>query len=209
MQLFAASGYLVLYVNFRGSTSYGQEFCDLIGQHNMDAMFQDLMSGVDAVIKKGVVDEKNLFVTGESYGGYLTACIIGKTNRFIAAVASRPVIDWYSMALYSDIPIYGIRFFDDFPWRVPNKYLNRSPLSLIDNITSPTMIITAEQDYRCPPAESEQFYTAIKLNMVDAALVRVPNASHEITAKPSNLIAEVAAVLTWFEKYMIENELNE
>lgn len=202
IQLFAAAGYVVLYANPRGSTSYGEEFGNLIHHDYPNHDYEDLMSGVDEVIKKGYIDENNLFVTGGSGGGVLTAWIVGKTNRFKAAVVAKPVINWYSFVLYSDNPGFFYKYwFPDKPWEDPSSYLQRSPLTYVGNVKTPTMLLTGEDDYRTPIAESEQFYAALKLEQVETAMVRIPGSSHEIAAKPSNLIAKVASVLAWFEKY--------
>jgi len=209
MQLYAACGYVVLYVNPRGSTSYGQEFGNLIHQNYPGQDYDDLMSGVDAVIEKGYVDEKNLFVTGGSGGGILSAWIIGNTDRFNAAVVVKPITNWYSFVFYTDIVFWASRWFSDYPWKVPDEYMKRSPISLVDNVTTPTMILTGEQDFRTPIAESEQYYTALKLRKVEASLVRIPDASHSIASRPSNLIAKVSAILTWFDQYKVVTDMDE
>lgn len=202
IQAFAAAGYVVLYSNPRGSSGYGAEFGNLIHHDYPNHDYEDLMSGVDAVIEKGFVNEDNLFVTGGSGGGVLTAWIIGKTDRFSAAVVAKPVINWYSFVLYADNPAYFSKYwFPAKPWEDPEHYMKRSPISYVDNISTPTMLLTGEEDYRTPIAESEQFYSALKLEGVDAAMVRIPGASHGIASKPSNLVAKVAAILAWFEKY--------
>lgn len=202
LQIMAAKGYLVLYTNPRGSTSYGEEFGNLIHHNYPNNDYDDLMSGVDAVIKKGIVDEKNLFVTGGSGGGVLTAWIVGKTDRFTAAVVAKPVINWYSFVLYADNPGFFYKYwFPTKPWEDPTSYLERSPLSYVGNITTPTMLLTGEEDFRTPIAESEQFYAALKLEKVESAMVRIPGASHGIANRPSNLIAKLASILAWFEKY--------
>ena len=202
IQAFAAAGYVVLYTNPRGSTSYGQEFGNLIHHDYPNNDYHDLMSGVDAVIQKGYIDDKNLFVTGGSGGGVLTAWIVGKTNRFKAAVVAKPVINWYSFVLYADgTPFFYKYWFPNKPWEDPTSYLKRSPLSYVGNVTTPTMLLTGEEDYRTPIAESEQFYAALKLEGVETAMVRIPGASHGIANKPSNLIAKIASILAWFEKY--------
>lgn len=202
IQAFAAAGYVVLYANPRGSTSYGEEFGNLIHHNYPSNDYDDLMSGVDAVIAKGFVDEENLFVTGGSGGGTLTAWIVGKTDRFKAAVVAKPVINWYSFVLYADgTQFFSKYWFPNLPWEDPSTYLKRSPLSYVGNVTTPTMLLTGEEDYRTPIAESEQFYAALKLENVETAMVRIPGASHGIANKPSNLIAKVASILAWFEKY--------
>ncbi len=202
IQLYAAAGYVVLYVNPRGSTSYGEEFGNLIHHAYPGHDYDDLMSGVDAVLKQGFIDERNLFVTGGSGGGILTAWIVGKTGRFRAAVAAKPVINWYSFALTADAyPFFYKYWFPGFPWEHPKQYLARSPLSLAGNVTTPTMLMTGEEDHRTPISEAEQFYQALKLRKVDTALVRIPGASHHIVQRPSNMMNKVAHILKWFEMY--------
>ena len=202
VQLYAAAGYVVVYINPRGSTGYGQDFANLIHHAYPGHDFDDLMSAVDSVVDRGYIDEKNLFVTGGSGGGILTAWIVGKTNRFRAAVAAKPVINWYSFALTSDVyPFFNKYWFPGYPWEHAEHYLKRSPLSLVGNVKTPTMLLTGEADHRTPISESEQFYQALKLRKIDTALVRVPGASHAIAKRPSLLIAKVAHILKWFEMY--------
>ena len=202
IQLYAAAGYVVVYTNPRGSTSYGEEFGNLIHHNYPGQDFDDLMSAVDAVIARGYVDEDNLFVTGGSGGGVLTAWIVGHTDRFRAAVVAKPVINWYSFVLTADAYNFFYKYwFPGFPWDHAEHYLKRSPLHYAGNVTTPTMLLTGEVDYRTPMSESEQFYQALKLRKVDTALVRIPQASHGIAARPSYLMAKVAHVLKWFEKH--------
>ncbi len=207
VQLFAAAGYVVLYINPRGSSSYGEEFGNLIHHSYPGQDYDDLMSGVEAAIARGNVDEDNLFVTGGSGGGVLTAWIVGKTDRFCAAVSAKPVINWYSWVLNADIPITYKYWFPGFPWDETEHYMKRSPISLAGNVTTPTMVLTGEADHRTPISESEQFYMALKLRKVDTALVRVPDASHGIVDRPSNLMAKVAYILKWFESYRTKGEV--
>ncbi|NND58969.1 MAG: S9 family peptidase [Gammaproteobacteria bacterium] len=202
VQLYAAAGYVVLYTNPRGSSSYGQAFMDEIHLNYPGQDYDDLMSGVDAVIAQGYVDSDNLFVTGGSGGGVLSSWIVGKTDRFRAAVVQKPVVNWASFALTSDITAYVIQYwFDSAPWEDPDEYWRRSPLSLVGNVSTPTMLITGEQDFRTPMPESEQFYQALKLRGVDTALVRVPERSHNLVARPSHLVAKAANIIAWFDRY--------
>jgi acylaminoacyl-peptidase len=202
MQLYAAAGYVVLYANPRGSTGYGEEFANLIHHAYPGHDYDDLMSGVDAVLKRGCIDERNLFVTGGSGGGVLSAWIVGKTRRFRAAVVCKPAINWASFVLTSDVyPIFARNWFPGPPWEQAEHYWKRSPLSLVGNVTTPTMLITGEADLRTPIPESEQFYQALKLRKVDTALVRVPGAPHNIAARPSHLMAKAAYVLKWFDTH--------
>jgi acylaminoacyl-peptidase len=202
VQLYAAAGYVVLYVNPRGSTSYGAEFANLIHHDYPGGDFDDLMSAVDFAIEEGYVDEERLFVTGGSGGGILTAWIVAHTDRFTAAVSAKPVINWYSMVLTADMAEFFRRYwFANPPWEDPEAYLRRSPLNYVSNVTTPTMLLTGEQDLRTPISESEQFYQALKALRVDTALVRIPQAAHGIATRPSHLLGKVAHVLAWFERY--------
>jgi len=202
VQLYAAAGYVVLYTNPRGSTSYGQEFGNLIHHNYPSEDYDDLISGVDAVIEKGYIDEDHLYVTGGSGGGVLSAWIVGKTNRFRAAVVAKPVINWYSFVLHADNPAFFYRYwFPGYPWENLEHYMERSPISLVGNVETPTMLLTGEQDYRTPMSETEQYYAALKLQKVPTAMVRIQGAGHGIVAKPSNLINKVSYILAWFDKY--------
>ncbi|KAF7781492.1 hypothetical protein PRUB_b0728 [Pseudoalteromonas rubra] len=207
VQLFAAAGYVVVYGNPRGSTSMGADFANEIDKNYPSEDYNDLMDMVDGVIAKGYVDEENLFVTGGSGGGTLTAWIIGKTDRFKASVVAKPVINWTSMIGASDIYTFMTRYwFSDLPWNDYEQYWNRSPLSLVGNVKTPTMVLTGELDVRTPMAESEQYYGALRLQGVDSAFVRIQGAYHGIAAKPSNLARKVGNILAWFEKYRTDNK---
>ncbi|MGD8380390.1 MAG: S9 family peptidase, partial [Gammaproteobacteria bacterium] len=201
-QLYAAAGYVVLYMNPRGSTSYGEAFGNLIHHDYPHHDYDDLMSGVDAVLKRGFIDPRRLFVTGGSGGGVLTAWIVGHTDRFRAAVVAKPVINWYSWVLTSDLPSFGTQYwFAGLPWNHLENYMKRSPISYAGNVKTPTMVMTGEVDYRTPSSDAEQFYEALKLRKVPAMMIRIPDANHEIAEKPSNMMAKVAYILGWFERY--------
>lgn len=202
LQLMAAQGYVVLYTNPRGSTSYGEDFANLIHHNYPSQDFNDLMDGVDAVVAKGFINEKELFVTGGSGGGALTAWIVGHTDRFAAAVSVKPVINWFSFVLNADMYSYFTQYwFPALPWENPQHYLKYSPISYVGNVKTPTMLMTGEADHRTPISETEQFYQALQLRGIDTAMVRIPEASHSIYSRPSNLMAKTAYILYWFEKY--------
>ncbi len=202
IQLYAAAGYVVLYTNPRGSTSYGEEFGNLIHHAYPSQDYDDLISGVDAVIDRGYVDPDRLFVTGGSGGGVLSAWIVGHTDRFRAAVVQKPVINWYSFVLHADGPGFFYKYwFPGPPWEHMEEYMERSPLSYVGNVTTPTMLLTGERDYRTPMSESEQFYAGLQISGVPSMLVRIPDASHGIASRPSNLIAKVQHILAWFQKW--------
>lgn len=207
IQRYAAEGYVVLYANPRGSTSYGEEFAGLINHAYPGNDYDDLMSGVDALLKENYIDQDNLFVTGGSGGGVLTAWIVGRTDRFNAAVVAKPVINMTSFALTADFVNYFYKYwFTAYPWEAPQEYWRRSPLSLVGNVKTPTMLLTGESDLRTPISESEQFYVALKLQKVDTALLRIPGAPHGIAGRPSNMIAKVDNILGWFKKYRSDRQ---
>ena len=202
-QLYAASGYAVLYTNPRGSTGYGQAFADGIEKTYPDSNTADLLAAVDAAVASGIADPDNLFVTGGSGGGVLTAWLVGKTDRFKAAASQKPVINWTSMSLTSDgIQFFGPYWMGGLPWENYQSYWARSPLSLMGNVKTPTLVVVGAEDYRTPVSESEQLYSALKLKGVPTMLVKVPNASHGgIAARPSQSAAKASAIIAWFDKY--------
>jgi dipeptidyl aminopeptidase/acylaminoacyl peptidase len=202
-QLYAAAGYAVLYTNPRGSTSYGEEFANLIHHDYPNHDYDDLMSAVDAAVATGFIDPDNLFVTGGSGGGVLTAWIVGKNNRFRAAATQKPVINWASTVLTTDLATYMPKYwFDKMPWEDPQGYWRRSPLSLVGSVNTPTLVVVGDQDFRTPLSDSEQYYQALQLRGVPTALVKVPGASHGgLTARPSQSAAKASAILAWFQRY--------
>jgi dipeptidyl aminopeptidase/acylaminoacyl peptidase len=201
-QLMAASGRVVLYTNPRGSTSYGGEFGNLIHHAYPGDDFHDLNSGVDAMVAKGYIEQDNLFVTGGSGGGVLTCWMIGRTPRFRAAVTVYPVINWYSFNLTADIGAFTTKYwFPGLPWDHVEHYEQRSLLSVVKNVKTPTMVLTGEEDYRTPMSESEQYYQALKLLGVETTLVRVPGEPHGISRRPSHHVAKVLSILGWFDKH--------
>jgi dipeptidyl aminopeptidase/acylaminoacyl peptidase len=202
-QLYAAAGYMVVYANPRGSTSYGEEFANFIHHDYPSHDYDDLMSVVDAAIATGSVDADQLYVTGGSGGGVLTAWIVGKTHRFRAAATQKPVINWSSFSLTTDIVTYAPKYwFGKQPWEDPDTYWKHSPLSLVANVTTPTLVVVGGEDYRTPVSDSEQYYEALQLRGVPTALVKVPGASHGgLTARPSQSAAKASAILAWFQRY--------
>lgn len=201
-QLYAAAGYAVLFTNPRGSTSYGQAFTDGIERAYPGPDYQDLMAAVDAAVAQGIADPENLFVTGGSGGGVLTAWVIGKTDRFRAAATQKPVINMTSQVLTADgIPYFARYWFGKMPWEDPQGYWARSPLSLVGNVKTPTLVVVGAEDYRTPVSESEQYYSALQLKGVPTALVKVPGASHSFTNRPSQSAAKASAIIAWFDKY--------
>jgi dipeptidyl aminopeptidase/acylaminoacyl peptidase len=198
-QNFAAEGYGVLWTNPRGSTGYGQDFVNGIQYSYPGKDYDDLMTGVDAALAKGWIDERNLFVCGGSGGGVLTAWIVGHTDRFAGAVSMRPVINWHSFVGTTD----GASWYDQFrkyPWEDPMEYAVRSPLHYVANVKTPTMIMTGEADLRTPIGQSEEFYRALKMLKKETLLVRMPEEFHG-WRRPSHRMLQQAYLLAWFEKH--------
>ena len=205
IQLYAADGYVVFYPNPRGSNSYGEEFANLLYNNYPGQDYNDVMDGVDYLVKKGVVDNNKLFVTGGSAGGIMTAWMIGKNKRFRAAVVVKPVMNWISKTLVADNYFgYANSRYPGQPWENFETYWKFSPLSLVGNISTPTMVMVGMDDLRTPPSEAKQLYHALKLRKIETVLVEIPGASHGIANKPSNLISKVAHVLAWLNKYNLQ-----
>ena len=205
IQLYAADGYVVFYPNPRGSTSYGEEFANLLYNNYPGQDYNDVMDGVDYLVKKGIVDNNKLFVTGGSAGGIMTAWMIGKNKRFKAAVVVKPVMNWISKTLVADNYFgYANSRYPGQPWENFETYWKFSPLSLVGNISTPTMVMVGMNDLRTPPSEAKQLYHALKLRKIETVLVEIPGASHGIAKKPSNLISKVAHVLAWLNKYNLQ-----
>lgn len=201
-QLMAAAGYVVVYVNPRGSTGYGADFGNLIQDDFPNHEFEDLMSGVDAVLARGFIAPERLYVTGGSGGGTLTAWLISHMDRFRAAAVLYPVIDWQSEALTSDIlPLVFDGFFHGTPWTQPAEYRRRSLLSSVDQVHTPVLVMTGEVDYRTPISESEQYFAALRYHAVESVFVRMPLENHGIRAFPSHFAEKVPMITGWFDSH--------
>ena len=202
IQLYAAKGYIVFYPNPRGSTSYGEEFGNLLYNNYPGQDYNDVMDGVDHLIKMGIAHEDQLYVTGGSAGGIMTAWMIGKNNRFEAAVVAKPVMNWISKTLVADNYYgYANSRYPGQPWENFETYWKFSPISLVGNIKTPTMVMVGMNDLRTPPSEAKQLYHALKLRKIETVLVEIPGASHGIASRPSQLITKVAHTIEWFEQY--------
>ena len=200
-QLFAAAGYIVVYSNPRGSTSYGEAFANLIQHHYPEHDFDDLMSVVDAAIDHGNADPDNLFITGQSGGGILTAWTVGGTQRFRAAASQSPAVDWTSWVLTTDVYAHVARnWFEKLPWEDHETYWKQSPISRIGNVTTPTLMLVGGADLRTPPTQAEEFYQALQLKHVPTELIVIPGQFHAMFS-PSQMAAQVSATLAWFDRY--------
>jgi dipeptidyl aminopeptidase/acylaminoacyl peptidase len=194
-----ANDYVVLFTNPRGSTGYGSAFGNMIADAYPGPDYQDLMAGVDTMLETGFVDPENLFVTGCSGGGILTAWIVTKTDRFAAASSNCTIVDWMSTSGTTDIlPYYR---FPQLPWEDPTLWIAHSSIFHVGSVTTPTMLITGEDDLRTPITQAEQFYRALKFRKVPTALLRYNNQSHGTGSRPSNFMRTQLYLRQWFEKY--------
>jgi dipeptidyl aminopeptidase/acylaminoacyl peptidase len=205
-QWMAAKGYVVLYPNPRGSTSYGQDFANVIQHRYPGDDAKDLMAGVDVLVKRGLVDEAHLGVTGGSGGGVLTNWLITQTGRFAAAVSQRSIADWAGFWYTADFTLFRPTWFKGAPWEDPADYTARSPITFVKNITTPLMLIEGEADLRTPPADGgEQLFRALKYLRRPVVMVRFPEESHELSrsGKPWHRIERLRHIVGWFDKYLL------
>lgn len=209
MQVIAAKGYAVLFINPRGSHSYSQEFVDAVRGDYGNGDYKDIMAAVDYITDKyDWIDQDNLGVTGGSYGGFMTNWIVGHTNRFKAAVTQRSISNWISFRGVSDIGYY----FTD--WQILaglddlDKLWHHSPLKYAKNVETPLLILHGEEDIRCPIEQAEQLFIELKYHGKETEFVRFPSSSHELSrsGKPSLRLARLEQITGWFDQYILQSE---
>lgn len=206
-QWMAAKGYLVLYPNPRGSTTYGQEFGNIIQHRYPGDDHKDLMIGVDEVIARGWVDPDRLGITGGSGGGLLTNWAITQTDRFKAAVSQRSIADWRDFWYTADFTLFHPTWFRDAPWKDEADYKARSPITYVEKITTPLMLIEGEADLRTPPAAGgEQMFRALKYLKRPVVMVQFPGETHELSrsGKPTHRVERLQHILSWFDKHLAQ-----
>ena len=206
-QVFAAAGFIVLYTNPRGSTGYGEEFSQAIDHAYPSVDYLDLMGGVDAAIAAGNIDQNRMYVGGCSGGGVLSSWVIGHTDRFAAAAVRCPVSNWMSMLGTTDIPGFTLSFFDRPFWEDPSDWLKHSSIMYVGNVTTPTIVMTGEQDLRTPMAQSEEYYAALKLRGVPSRLLRFNEQYHGTGTKPSNNIRTMLYMMSWYNRFTEDGEV--
>ena len=206
-QWMAAKGYVVLYVNPRGSTSYGQEFGNVIQYHYPGDDYRDLMAGVDELLKLGYVDAKKLGVTGGSGGGVLTDWTITHTDRFAAAVSQRDISNWASWWYTADFTLFQPNWFKAPPFEDAQDYNNRSAITFVKNIHTPVLFVLGESDYRTPQdSGGEQLFRALKYMKRPTAMVVFPRETHELSrsGEPWHRIERLDHIVGWFDKWMMD-----
>jgi dipeptidyl aminopeptidase/acylaminoacyl peptidase len=202
----ATKGYVVLYVNPRGSTSYGQDFANII-QHNYPGDdYKDLMVGVDEVVKRGYVDSTKMGATGGSGGGVLTNWIVGHTHRFAAAVSQRSIADWTGFWYTADFTLFHPTWFSGPPWENQKQFADLSPITYVTNVTTPIMFVEGDADMRTPPVMGgEQMFRALKYLHKPTVMVRFPDETHELSrsGKPWHRVERLRHIVGWFDKYLM------
>jgi dipeptidyl aminopeptidase/acylaminoacyl peptidase len=206
-QWMAARGYVVLYLNPRGSTSYGQDFGNVIQYHYPGDDYRDLMIGVDELLKRGYIDPKKLAVTGGSGGGVLTDWTITHTDRFAAAVSQRDISNWASWWYTADFTLFQPEWFQAPPFEDPQDYANRSAITFVKNIHTPVLFVLGESDYRTPQdSGGEQLFRALKFLKRPTAMVVFPHETHELSrsGEPWHRIERLDHIVDWFDKWIME-----
>ena len=196
----AANDYVILYTNPRGSTGYGTEFANAINHDYPGADMPDLMRGVDEMLSRGYIDEDNLFVYGCSGGGILTTYIVGNTDRFTAASANCPIVNWMSAMGTSDAIGYTRTFETPF-WEDATEWIDRSSIFYVENVKTPTMLMTGERDLRTPMGQTEEFYQALQYVGVPTVMIRYQDEWHGTGSNPSNFMRTQLYLRKWFEKW--------
>ncbi len=208
-QVFAANDFVVLFTNPRGSTGYGEAYAQAIDHAYPSVDYLDLMGGVDATIAQGYIDENRMYVGGCSGGGVLSSWVIGHTDRFAAAAVRCPVSNWLSMLGTTDIPAFTQSFFNKPFWEDATDWLEHSSIMYMENVTTPTAVMTGEQDLRTPMAQSEEYYAALKLKGVPAALLRFNDQYHGTGTRPSNNMRTMLYMMSWYNRFTEAGEVTD
>ena len=206
MQWMAAKGYIVLYPNPRGSTTYGQDFANIIQHRYPGDDSRDLLIGVDEMVKRGWADPGKVGVTGGSGGGVLTNWIVTRDHRFKAAVSQRSISDWAGFWYTADFVLFQPSWFKAAPWQDPKDFAARSAITFVGNVKTPLMLIEGEDDLRTPPSDGgEQMFRALKYMKIDTVMVRFPGETHELSrsGKPSHRVERLRHLVGWFDKYIM------
>lgn len=205
-QLLAAQGWGVLFLNPRGSTGYGQDFEHAVTAGDLGGKaYVDLMSGVDEATRRySWIDENRLGVTGGSYGGFMTNWIVGHTDRFAAAVTQRSLSNWLSYYGTGDIPSWVELEFGSTPWEEPMTLWEESPVAYAGQITTPTMVLHSELDFRVPISQGEELYRALRRRGVPTIFVRFPDEGHGLSrsGQPVHRLERLNWITHWFDRHL-------
>ena len=203
-QTLAARGYVVFWSNPRGSTGYGEEFMQAIERDWGDVTLTDVMAGVELVADREYVDETNIFLTGGSFGGYMTSWAVGQTDYFRGAVSQRGVYDLTGFYGSTDGAYKLVEGdFDAVPWEEPEFLWEHSPVAHADNVETPTLVIHSEDDYRTPANTADLFHRILRKHGVDTRMVRYPREGHELSrsGEPAHVVDRIERIARWFDGY--------
>jgi dipeptidyl aminopeptidase/acylaminoacyl peptidase len=200
-QIAAGRGYLAVYINPRGSTTYGHRFMELVGGRYAHADDQDFLTALDTLVGRGWADPDNLFLMGNSYGGIATNWLITQTGRFKAAASSSGVADYTASFGVDDDHIEWLADMGGPPWQVPDRYRAQSPMTHVARVTTPTIFLHGAEDHICPVGESERMYLALKLLGVETNLVIFPGENHNFDARASSYPLRTELILDWFDAH--------
>ena len=202
-QTLAGAGYVVFWCNPRGSTGYGAAFAEAIERDWGTVTATDVLAGLDRVLEGFAVDPENAFLTGGSFGGFMTAWLVGHTDRFRGAVAQRGVYDLASFYGSTDAFKLVEGDFDTTPWESPAFLWSQSPVAHVDSVETPTLVLHAENDYRVPVNNGEMLYLFLRKQGVDTRLVRYPREGHELSrsGEPRHVIDRLERIRRWFDGY--------
>ncbi len=203
-RVLAEAGNLVLYTNPHGSTSYGHEFGNRLQYHMPSTEHEDVLAGVDLLIARGWVDESRMGVTGGSYGGLLTNWIIAHSHRFKAALTQRCVADWGNMWSSCDFAMFSPFWFRGAPWEHAEDFAQRSPVTWIEKIETPLMVIHSEDDWRTPIAQGEAMFRGLLYRRKPVVMVRFPGENHELSRSgmPSRRVQNQQHIRRWFDHWL-------
>jgi len=199
--LLASRGYAVFLPNPRGSSGRGQEFAGHVVGDMGGADAEDILAGMDALVERGIADPTRLGVMGGSYGGFMSAWLVTRTDRFAAAVSISPVIDWYSQHYNSNIGPWDAAFLEGDPARPGGPYFDRSPVFHAAKVTTPVMLTAGIRDRCTPPGQAVEFFRALRTNGVEAEVVLYPQEGHGVRQMPA-LFDFMARTVAWFERHM-------
>jgi dipeptidyl aminopeptidase/acylaminoacyl peptidase len=197
-QVLAGAGYVVLMPNPRGSGGYGAAFLKQCIEDWGGADFQDLMTGVDEMVRRGIADPERLYVGGYSYGGFMTSWVVGHTDRFRAAYIGAPVVDLVGFFGQTDIPLFARLEIGGWPWEAPEAFRERSPLTHLTNCVTPVILMHREGDMRCPISQSEEVFQVLKVRGQEVEFVRYPGGSHGV-ATPSQTVDSFRRLIAWYD----------
>jgi dipeptidyl aminopeptidase/acylaminoacyl peptidase len=202
-QVLAGHGYVVFFCNPRGSNGYGQAFKDASHGCWGEADADDILTGVNGIVQRGYIDENRLAITGGSYGGYMTAWIIGHDKRFSAAVSQRGVYNLSSFYGVTDIPRFVEAEFDVAPWADVETLWKYSPIAYVEQIETPLLILHSDLDFRVPVSDGEQLFAALKRLKREVAFLRYPREGHELSrsGEPAHRIDRIKRIVDWFDRY--------